>query len=186
MAKIIKFDNEELLALARFDIKNDDLEPALLKLKTILASSEVSNDAIQITAQLYAQLGLFEKAEQLFMKCLDNDSHFENVRFQLGMTLFDQNKVDDALSNWLEVLEKDEFHPPALFYTGLVFAQKGETQKAVKYLQLIIDKINSDNLYFSRAHELLQGLKNGMVGTQGASSDNISNTINTDAYKTIQ
>ena len=171
MVKLTQFDNEELLALAKDDLKNNNLENALLKLKSILESSDVSHEATQVGAQLYAQLGLFNKAEQLFRQCLENEPRHEGVQFQLGMTLYDQNKRDDALNIWLDVLKENELHPPALFYTGLVLAQNGEHTKAINYLQSIIVNINSENLYFSRAQELLQNLKNGVENSIAAESD---------------
>ena len=179
-------ENDELLALARHDIERGELESALSKLKQILASDDVPTEAPSITARLYAQLGLFERAQALFQQYIDANPTSLVERFQLGMTYLDAGHPQEALEIWEAVLNEQPIHPPALFYKGLVLAQSGKIADAKQCLETLMHSAPADNLYFGRAKELLQAIETGgkpaSVAAEGAKQANT--LLPKDAYKT--
>ena len=110
------YDDEELLALARFDLGRDRPEEALWKLKKLLGAAEPSADAVVLAARLYAQLGLIDRAQGLFKRYLELRPGSMQETFELGMTHFDKNDLVPAQARWEEVLNALPTHPPALYY----------------------------------------------------------------------
>ena len=180
------FDNEELLALARLDMNRNQYDEALWKLKRILQADEAMPEAISMAARLYAQIGLFERAQSLFNRYLEQDVDAVAETFQLGMTYLDAGNRDAALDIWDKLLKKHPGHPPALFYTGLLRAQRGELTAARASLEHILKTVASDNLYFTRARDLLQELGKGAPVAEAGASDAAGFMFNKDAYKTVQ
>ena len=180
------FDKDELLALSRLDIENGRLDEALLKLKRVLSEAQPPAKAIAMTARLYAQLGLFDRAELLFRRYVELDPEAVTELFQLGMSLFDGGKIEEAVEVWDKVLNLQSFYPPAIFYKGLVLAQKGEVDAARTQLDELLRKIPTDNLYFSRARDLMQELDNSRVIASQTEEFDTLVAMDKDAYKTIQ
>ena len=154
-------DNDELVALARLDVERGDLEKALVKLKQALTVDNPPAEALAMTARLYAQLHLFPRAAELFRRCLELNPQAETERFQYGMVQFDSGEVDKALDSWEEVLRTDPIHPPSLFYKSLGLVQLGRAGEARNVLDILLKSARSDNLYFSRAKDMLQMLDSG-------------------------
>lgn len=155
------FDSDELLALARRALENNDLEGGLLKLKKVIAETNPPDEALTMGASVYAQLKLFDRAEKLYQRYLEKNPKAFLERFQLGMTRFDSGKPAEALKVWDEVLkEKPEF-PPALFYKGLALARTEKFNEAKMVLDHVVKTVPADNLYFNRAKELLQAIDAG-------------------------
>lgn len=179
------FDTDELLALARMDMNRNQYDEALWKLKRVLQADAPPTEALSMAARLYAQLGLLERAQTLFNRYLEQDVDAVTETFQLGMTYLDAGKRSEATKVWEGLLQKHPTHPPALFYTGLVLAQTGDLSAARARLEQLLKTAPSDNLYFTRARDLLQELGKGAPLAEAASeSSNLM--FNKDAYKTVQ
>lgn len=183
-----ELDSAELLALARLAIERNDIESALIKLKKVIAASEPPIEAVSMAARVYAQLGLFERAEKLYEQYLDKHPDAVVERFQLGMTRFDSGKPAQALETWERVLKEQPVHPPALFYKSLALAQSGKTGEAKQILDGLLKSIPADNLYFGRGKELLQAIEAGRtasVATQKSANGGAKvATLPPDAYRT--
>jgi len=151
-------DTDELLAFVRINIENRELEPALLKLKTIMGNSDVPAEAYLIAARLYASLGLFLKSQEHYK--LYNSAEPQNTigRFELGMTLFDSNDDTGALEHWKLILDDNPTHPPALFYTALAQAKLGDIATAQSQLDILMKSVAADNAYFQKGRELAASL----------------------------
>ena len=176
---------DELLALARHDIERGELESGLRKLKQILAGSNPLAEARSIAGRLYAQLGLFERAQALFQDYLQTNPDSVVERFQMGMTHLDAGQPQEALAIWEELLHDHPVHPPALFYKGLVLAQAGKVPEAKQSLDILMKSAPADNLYFGRAKELLQAIDAGgrpSMPPEGKSEG--AHVLPKDAYKT--
>ena len=119
-----QFDCEELVALARIDMEQNRLDRALSRLKRALVENSGHDQANLLAARVYAQLGLFDRAEQGFKTFLESNPEAIIERFQLGMSLFDSGKASDALVAWDEVLKAEPTYPPALFYKALANAKR--------------------------------------------------------------
>src|SRR5687768_13252760 len=152
------FDNAELLALARLAVERGDLESALGKIKPVIADADASADALSLAARLYAQLGLYDRAEKLYERFLEKHPAASVERFELGMTHLDGGKPTQALEIWEKLLKDQPTHPPALFYKSLVLAQSGKAAEAKQGLDILLKSAPSDNLYFGRGKELLQAI----------------------------
>jgi tetratricopeptide (TPR) repeat protein len=151
-------DNDELLAFVRINIENRELEPALIKLKTIVGSGDAPAEAYLIAARLYASLGLFSKSQEHYK--LYNSAEPQNTigRFELGMTLFDSNDNTGALEHWKLILDDNPTHPPALFYIALAQAKLGDIATAQSHLDILMKSVVADNAYFQKGRELAASL----------------------------
>lgn len=156
-----QFDLEELVALAGFDIEQGQYEQALKKLKQVVTEQSPPPAALAITARLYAQLGLFNKAQLLFQAYLRHHPHAELENFQLGMSFFEQNQIEKALHYWDIVLQHNPHYAPALFYKGLALSRQNRNADAIVILEHLIKQVPGDNLYFRQAKEILNALQSG-------------------------
>jgi len=182
-----QFDADELLAFARLDIERSNYEGALGKLKKVVATGSAPVDAYAMTARLYAQLGLFERAKDFFQKYLALNPNALVEKFQLGMAYFDTGHAKEAIALWSEILEKQPMHPPALFYKGFALAQQGQTAEAKDLLNALLKNAPADNLYFGRARELLQAIETGarmMPLNDGNGAGKSQQAVAKEAYKT--
>jgi len=178
------FEADELTALARVDVERGALDAALHKLKLALAAPTPSQDTIIMTARLYAQLGLVERAKPLFQRYLSAQPDALNEMFQFGMVHFDGGQITEALSIWDQVLASHPTHPPALFYRALASYQLGQIAEARHALDILYKSTAHDNLYFGRAKELSQILDQAATGARlGAPSPEGLRMTAKDAYK---
>ncbi len=162
------FDSEELLALARLALERKDVEGALSKLKKILGAGSLSAEAISLGARIYAQMGLFGRAEKFYEQFLAKNPRAVAERFLLGMTRLDAGRPGDALEVWSALLKEHPGYPPAMFYKSLALAQTGKTGEARTGLDLLLKSIPAGNPYFGHAKELLQAIESGAAAVQAA------------------
>lgn len=155
------FDTEELIALARLEMDKGAMDQALLKLKQVFADGEPPAEASSLMARLYAQLGLFKRAQEYYQRCIKANPAALLERFQLGMTYFDSGEATEALAIWDELLKDHPAHPPALFYRAYALLQNGNRADAKQSLEIIMKSAPADNLYFGRAKELIQVIDGG-------------------------
>lgn len=160
------FDADELLALARMALERNDVEGALVKLKKVIGTGNPPLEAIGLGARVYAQIGLYARAEKLYESYLEKNPAAVLEQFQLGMTRFDAGKPNEALKVWDGLLKEQPAHPPALFYRSLALAQTGNTGEARKSLNQLLNSVPVDNLYFGRGKELLQAIESGAGAPQ--------------------
>jgi len=182
-SKDISLDSEELLALASLDIEHGNIENALLKLKQVLAGKTPPNEANAMAARLYAQLGLFQRAKGLFQVYVNGNPDAIVENFQLGMAHFDAGEITEALSIWSAVIKKDPVNPPALFYRGLALAQLDKHSDAKESLNSLLKSAPADNLYFSRAKDLLTAMDAGQTAKNNDNGQNLVNSLVKDAYQ---
>lgn len=184
------FELDELFALARLALERNDVEGALRKLKVVVRGKKAPTEAIALTARVYAQLRLFDRAEELFRRYLEMHPKAVLERFQLGMTRFDNGKPEPALEVWEAVLKDQPEFPPALYFKGLALSQLGRSGEAKPVLEALLRSASADNLYFGRAKELLQAIESGRAisvrrdGGNGSGSEKLATAVPPDAYRT--
>ena len=154
----MEFDNEELVALARLDIEKGDIESALAKLKLVLGGKKPPLVAKAMAARIYAQLGIYDRATRYFEDFLKQEPEAVVEQFQLGMAYLDSGEEASALKVWDKLLEKAPTHPPALFHKAVVNFRAKNTEEARQSLDALLKNAPADNLYFSRAKELLNAI----------------------------
>lgn len=157
-----ELDAEELHALALIDFEKGNLEGALRKLKAVLAAEEPLPEALALSARVYTQLRLFERASALFKRYLVNQPDAIDEIFQLGMLNFESGNVNEALAQWSNVLKVHPSYPPALFFTGLALARENKITDAKRSLDILLQSTAVDNLYFNKAKQLLETIENGV------------------------
>jgi tetratricopeptide (TPR) repeat protein len=158
MTDLNNFDGEELVALAHAALNQQNFDSALEKLKRVLAGPNPPGDAVALTAQLYAQLGLYAKAEKLYRRYVDANPMAINERFQLGLTYVGMGKSNEALQLWEKVLAEVPNHIPTLYYKAFVMAQTGKLAEAKTILDSFLAFLPADNPYFANARQLLQAI----------------------------
>lgn len=165
-------DQEELLALARIDVENNALSDALVKLKYANRLSS-DDECLAMLARVYARIGLFTKAKAHFEQFLSRNSEALVEKFQYGMTHFDSNDDENALKVFQEILQSQKDHPPALYYSALIYSRKLENNKAIQNLELLLSTAPKENLFYLQADELLSNIT-------GSSDDhNKTDSLNT-------
>jgi tetratricopeptide (TPR) repeat protein len=152
-------DNEEASALVKWHMEQNQLDKALMMTKSLLDGKTVDDEIQLLAARLYAQLRLFEKAQQLFNQYIDKNPTASHVKFQLGMTLFDSEKTEEAIQTWSSILAEQPYNPPALFYLALAYLKQDNKEDAIRKLQTILTNIPTENLYFGKAKDLISGLE---------------------------
>lgn len=177
------FEADELVALARLDIERGVLDEALWKLKQAIMEASPPAEALAMTARLYAQLGLWERAKPLFQRYLEIEPRAVNEAFQLGMVHFDAGQASEAVKIWENLLKDHPTHPPALFYRALAASHAGQPAEARRSLDVLLKSAPPDNLYFNRAKELLLAIENQPAATGLASTEPLR-LAPKDAYKT--
>jgi len=182
-AKTDSFESDELVALARLNIERGEVDEALWKLKQVITETNPPAEALAMSARLYAQLGLFERAKPLFQRYLELQPNAVNEIFQLGMVHFDAGQQAEALKIWDGLLKTQPTHPPALFYRALALHQLDQSPEARHSLDILLKSAAPDNLYFNRAKELLQTIENPPAGRVAAPTEAMRMAPK-DAYKT--
>lgn len=152
-------DNLELIALAKLDLENKQTDKALIKIKKALLSEENPADLSIFAGKVYAQLKLFDYAETHYRNYLEQHPNSLHERFELGMIMFDNEKIEPALELWNEILANDEGHPPSLFYSSIAYLQQSNADIAKTRLQKLVELVPSSNLYYSKAMDELAHIK---------------------------
>jgi tetratricopeptide (TPR) repeat protein len=177
-------ENEELLSLIRWQLDQGQFGNALVSVKPILQRSDKPLESYQLGAKIYAQLGLFEQAENAFKAFLDETPEALTEKFQYGKVHYDSGDIDKALELWNEVLEKEPTYPPALFYIALGYVNKNKLPDALKYLDVLIKSAPSDNLYFERGRDLIRSIEQNQAMTthqeQESEEQNLDKYTSTD------
>ncbi|MCE3602774.1 tetratricopeptide repeat protein [Massilia sp. P8910] len=153
---------DELLALARLDVEKNQLDSALEKLKSILGGPEPDPEAMSMAARVYAQLGLFTRAQGLFRRFLVAHPGAVNEQFQLAMTHMNNSEPAEAEGFFNAILASTPTHPPALFYSALLLSQQGKTLDAKRSLDILLQSAPADNLYAGRGKQLRDAIDAGL------------------------
>ena len=159
MSDLAVLDGAELFALAQYDLEQHRLDQALIKIKYMLNSDAHPEHGFAVAARVYAQLKLFEQAIALFERFLTLQPEALNEQFQLGMVHFDTGQPSKALTIWDKLLSAHPHYPPALFYSALVHAQSNQPEQADRRLEMLLQHIPVDNLYYEKAKQLMAHLE---------------------------
>lgn len=128
------FDAEELLHLAMEASKNSDNETAIKHLKSALEISPDSAEVHFMLGSTYADIGMYERAENSLKQALVAKPDFEAARFQLGLLYIVNNQVDQASTTWEALDNLGDDNPHYLFKCGLLHLAKDEFDKSIEYI----------------------------------------------------
>lgn len=155
----MQWDADELLVLARLDLQKENVEGALHKLKQAKQLTATASVIDVELGRLYAQIGLRKRAIPYFETYVQSFSADTDARFQLGMAHYEEGDHESATATWLAVSAVDPTYPPLLYFQALLLSQRGETSQAKEQLRRALEVLPADNLYFSRARDLLSSLE---------------------------
>lgn len=153
------FEEDELLALSRFDMKNHRYDSALEKLKVLLERERVLIDAFALAGKLYASLGLYERAKHAFTVYTENVSDAYLELFQLGMVEKDMGNLDGAKEIWSKVLELSPNHAEALYFLGEACFQQNDIESARDWLFRLLETAPDESEYIALADQLLNRIR---------------------------
>jgi len=103
-----KLDPDELLRLSLDAIKNNRDADAVVLLKTMLERDPGHNYAHYLLAAQYAQIGMFDRAEEGFRTVVTNEPALRIACFQLGQLLVMKGTLDEAKATFAPLLAQDD------------------------------------------------------------------------------
>ena len=154
----MEFDAEELVALARIDLRQNRQDRALLKLKAAVRQPTCPPAGFSLIGQVYADLGLFSHAQEWLGRYIEQNPKSPTELFQLGLTHLELGDRDQAKALWSSVLELMPNHPPALYFTAVAAALDNRNEDARRDLLQLFRSAASDNQYVQQGKELLSRL----------------------------
>lgn len=152
------FDAEELVALARADLRLNRQDRALQKLKAAVRDPNCPPAGASLLGQVYADLGLFKRAQEWLGRYIELNPKSPTELFQLGLTHLELGDRDQAKSLWSSVLELMPNHPPALYFTAVAATMDGRSDDARRDLLQLFRSAAPDNQYVQQGKELLSRL----------------------------
>lgn len=137
-----------LNALLKFNAK--DYLGAKSELETNLKNGNDDNFTLISLSMVYSELGMFEKAEDLLVKVINQNPESLNYKCQLAEIYISEKKYDDALKIVNEVINTDENYIKA-YITGAKSAlEKGDSDSAKVFAQnaIALDMNYPDGYYW--------------------------------------
>jgi len=168
-------DNQELLALVRHHLQRNEIEGALVKVKQVLESDQPPDEALVLAGRVYAQIGMFDRAQAHYQRYLEAHPEAAHEIFELGMTYAQQNRSAEALQEWTRALTLVPMHPPALFFSADMLARGGKPAEARRHLDVLLKSAAPDNMYVERAAKLLQALESAQPAGPFAGTADVIN-----------
>lgn len=153
------FEQDELLALIKNDMKNQQYANALEKTKYLLTSETIPVDTFAIAGKLYATLELFEKAKFFFSEYVRHIPHAFTELFQLGMVEKDLGNPEEALEIWKKVLEINSDYSEGLYYSADLNIQLHRYEDARSLLLQLLENAADNDPYIPMADQLLNRIK---------------------------
>lgn len=91
--------------------------------------------------------GNLQEARSLFLTAVSmNRGHVDAWRMLMNVELA-LNQVDDAIAHGFEALESNRNNPMLLYFTGLAYMVKDDTENARKMLETALDNSGDENTY---------------------------------------
>lgn len=153
------FEQDELLALARDDMKKQDYTSALTKVKFIFTQERIPLDVLALAGKIYATLGLFDRAKAAFTDYTKNSPDAFVELFQLGMVEKDMGNREQAVKIWEGVLEIQPDYSEVLFYLGELCIQLERIEDARNWLLRLLETAPDDSEFIPLADQLLNRIK---------------------------
>ncbi|BCE02740.1 tetratricopeptide repeat protein [Marinicellulosiphila megalodicopiae] len=130
-------DFKQTIKIAMNELSTEQFESALNTLKNIENENIAKNNEIflGLLSSVYSSLQLFDTAREYLEKILMINADNHLARFQIGMTHFQQNNLDQAKQYWLPILsyEKDF---TTHFYFSFIEEAQGNKSKALELIQI--------------------------------------------------
>lgn len=159
MSDLINLSSAELFALAKFNFKNENIEGALVKLKTILARGNTPIEVYPLLGRVYRFLDMLEEAKNCFQFYLSHQPDIVSEAFQLGLCEQDMGNITGAKDAYDSLLQREPNYPPALYQRAVLFAAEAQPSAALSLLQQLIATADENDPYLPIADRLVARLK---------------------------
>lgn len=136
-------------------IKSREFDLAIPLLKKLVETEKDNELVLGMLASVYAEIGMKDKAEDLYTQVLAINPENPLARFHLGLLHFTSDQYDEALAVWEPGLHN---HSDFMlhYYCGLVYLQNNKTDKA-KALLLQAEK------FMPNSHPLFSTLRDTLA-----------------------
>jgi tetratricopeptide (TPR) repeat protein len=137
-------DDKELIHLAYEASRAQRHGDAIAYLKQAVAQSSTNFMAIYLLAAQHAQIGLTERAIEEFRQALAIEPRLTPARFQLGLLLVCNARVEEALAAWAPLDELPDSDPFLHFKRGMERLTRDEFAAAEESLKrgLELNRVN--------------------------------------------
>jgi Flp pilus assembly protein TadD len=104
--------------------------------------------ALLNTAQAYAQLGYNSNAEKFFTRALEADPHSAEAANGLGLTLANENRLDEARRSFERAIEIRRDYASAINNLGVLYINRGDTNNAIAAFRYGIQVAPGEDLLY--------------------------------------
>jgi tetratricopeptide (TPR) repeat protein len=116
-------------------------------------------DALRSMGNAQYDQRMFGAAATLYAKALEVRPDHHNTRTDLGLSLLQAGKPDDAIEEFQHVLDQDPSHPQAMFYLGLSLVEFRQDTRTAAALWRRLIETNPDFPQISIVRERLAELE---------------------------
>jgi Flp pilus assembly protein TadD len=115
-----ELDAEELLHLGLHALRNDNPPEAIAHLKNCLERDPANAKAVYLLGATYAQVGLYDRAEELLLQAIALNGDEYTAIFQLGLLHLTGGDVEQASSEWATLDSLGREHPMHRFKSAML------------------------------------------------------------------
>jgi len=145
----------EMIGLCYYRL--NDLDNAAAAFKLMLEKTPGSRDSLVNLSSIYLEKGDLEEGMK-YLNRLDEDALKDPATFyNIGIILFNKNKMDSAIENFKKCLERDPNYVKAYYQLGLSYLNQGDMENAKANLEKVIE-VAPDSEIAALAKEMLSGL----------------------------
>jgi tetratricopeptide (TPR) repeat protein len=161
----VGLDNDELVHLALYAMRNDRHDEAMSLLKRAIEASPDSAAAHYLLGAEHAQIGLYDRAVAEMAESVRLDPGIPAAHFQLGLLHLTAGRVREAETAWqpLERLAVDD--PLRLFKSALLHLVNEERELCIQELQAGIERNTLNEALNDDMRRLLADLQMRQRGT---------------------
>ncbi len=152
------FNKEELIALSLHDLRAQNFQAALEKIKHILSVPGFPSQAYAVAGKIYDGLGLHVQARAAFLHFLEFNPDAYMELFEVAILERNIGNYDQAIQVFDKVLAIEPYYPDALFYAGDICFQLNRIDEAKKYLNLLVQTAPDGSEYAPMAEQMLRQL----------------------------
>lgn len=161
-AKKANEDLNKRLGRATEQVKNEDLDAAIITLKALLQEYPNNEISTGMLASIYLQIGMNDLAIELYESLLETSPDNPLARFQLGLANLNKGNTEVAIDIWHPMLKmENEFM--AHFHSALAYIELGNHNKALDLLQVAGQHMPNSHPFYSQMvtlHKTLSGAAN--------------------------
>jgi tetratricopeptide (TPR) repeat protein len=129
-------------------IKKNELDSALKMYKDCIQLNPTKIEAYKNMAFIYTKIGEYDNAIQIYKNINIIDPEDLEIQDYLGILYYKIKKYDEAILIYNEILKRkkipDKIYNDALYYSAYSYDLKGETDKALEFYQLALEKEPND------------------------------------------